>query len=58
MEAVLFLGGSVVLAIVMNAFIQWSERRDARAAVREIRAMRKMEEQTDPAFKRTSKDVL
>jgi hypothetical protein len=42
MEGVLFLCGAVVLAIVMSAFIQWSERRDARAAVREIQALRKM----------------
>ena len=47
MEALLFLVGAVVLAIAMSAFIGWSERRDAREAVREVQALRKMTEQVE-----------
>lgn len=39
MDALILLGGSVVLYIVLGLFMQWSERRDARSAVRETQAM-------------------
>jgi len=38
-DALIFLGGAVVLFIVMSVFMRWSERRDAKAAVREIQAL-------------------
>lgn len=40
MEGLIFLGGAVVLFIVMSVFMRWSERRDAKAAVRESQALR------------------
>lgn len=48
MELLLGLCGVVGAFIAMHHFIAWSERRDAKAAVREIQALMKMGRSAPP----------
>lgn len=57
LEHVLFFVGVFVVVIAFNIFIHWSERRDARAAAREIQALRETAASVAATIKTHSKVV-